>query len=303
MASKNYRFDFYECVTRNSTPGRERSTTDIFRDLHDRFSRQSSTVKELAGRNYELRFIAETVYGWKGIIGKHRENDLPHAAVIGGEEREIQLEPNENLLEKAHFTYHQDYQLLILQRNHFCISSSNFSKYLTESGNVTALNPIIDTADLRWLMNNKIKVRTAEIAIARPTNPELFEGVEHDFNNALIATLNGSSPAKLNLTLKGDGYSRSADKRYLDSGFKRAITEMQSVFDVQKCKLLLENEESMSTHPVDLVADRLVFDKRIEVLGRYPSSSNMWAALSEARTENEEELQNYFGRPDANRLS
>jgi len=303
--NKNYNFDFYQCVTRSSDENMpERQTADVLSELFQRHSDPGrNTVKEIHRNKYELRMIEETDYGYRGIIGKHRENDLPHAAVVNGEEREITLAPNENLLEKAHFTYHVDYSVLIMQRNHYCISSNNMGKYLSIPGYATALNPVIEPADLQWLMNNSVQVRTAEIAIARPRNPDLFRGLEHDFNNTIISTLNGTGTAKLNLSLRGDAHSRDPEQRYLSGAFKRGIREMQTTFDVKKCKLLLENQDTQMTHPVDLVADRLFFDKTISVEGRYPPTFEMWSALAEAREEKEAELVNYFGSMELQRLA
>jgi hypothetical protein len=229
------------------------------------------------------------------VIGKHRKNDLPHAAVIGGDERPITIAENENLLEKAYFTFYNDYSLLIIQRNHLCIGFKSLSKYFSDSGYITSLNPVIEVEDLQWLLNSHVQVRTAQIAIARPTNPDLFRDCEHDFNNSIISTLKGTGTAMLNLSLRGDAKSSDPDERYLSSIFKRAIREMQSEFDVKKCKLLLENDDTNISHPVDLVADRLYFSKQIDVTGRYPPVNEMWSALAEARDENEGELANYFG--------
>ncbi|UYI50027.1 hypothetical protein OFO16_18700 [Vibrio natriegens] len=176
-------------------------------------------------------------------------------------------------------------------------------KYLTESAYVTVLNPIIETADLQWLMNNHVQIRTAEFAIARPTNPALFNDVEHDFNNSIISTLNGTGTAVLNLSLRGNARSDIAEERYLASTLKGALRELQTKFDVKKCKLLLENDETLITHPVDLVADRLFYVKTIEVEGRYPPAFEMWLALDEARSEKENELANYFGDLNQARLA
>lgn len=304
MANRTYYFDFYECVTRNSNANAElRSTSDMLRIAFERKSSGHSTVKEIAGRNYEFRTLEQTDFGYRGIIGKHRENDLPHAAIIDGDEREIELAPNENLLEKAHFHFYEDYQVLILQRNHFCVSSNNLGKHLSEQGYVTTLNPVIETADLQWLMRDNIQVRNIQVAIARPRNPELFQNIEHNFNNSIISTLSGSRAANINLSLRGNAHSRDPEERYLDSSLKRAIREMQSTFDVRKCKILLENQDNFITHPIDLVADRLFFDKEVNVEGRYPPTFEMWGALSEARFEREAELVNYFGDLNGERLA
>lgn len=304
MPSKNYHFDFYECSTLNSNANAHpRLPFDILSGMLTRFDQNDSTVKKIGSNSYELRHIEATEYGFKGIIGKHRENDLPHAAIIGGEEREISLEPNENLLEKAYFSYHSDYSILIIQRNHLCISSNNMGKYLTESAYVTTLNPVIEAADLQWLMNNHVQIRTAEFAIARPTNPDLFDDVEHDFNNAIVSTLSETGTALLKLSLRGNARADVAGERYLASTVKGALRELQTKFDVKKCKLLLENDETLITHPVDLVADRLFYTKQIEVEGRYPPAFEMWDALDESRVEKENELINYFGDLNQARLA
>ncbi|MBB1391680.1 hypothetical protein H5185_20035 [Shewanella sp. SG44-6] len=304
MSSKNYHFDFYECSIFNSSANAiPRTSFEILNSMLAKYAQGDSRVKQIGNNSYELRHLEATAFGFKGIIGKHRQNDLPHAAVIGGVEREIELAANENLLEKAYFSYHSDYSVLILQRNHLCISSSSMGKYLSESAYVTSLNPVIEAADLQWLLNNNVQVRTAELSIARPTNPELFNGIEHDFNNSIISTLKGTGAAKLNLTLRGNGRSDIAEERYLATTFKGALRELNTKFDVKKCKLLLEDDETLATHPVDLVADRLFFTKQIEVEGRYPPIIEMWDALNESRAEKENELANYFGDLNQERLA
>jgi hypothetical protein len=304
MASKDYNFDFYQCSTFNSsTNAIPRASFEILNGMLAKYQLGDSCVKQIGSNSYELRHLEATAYGFRGILGKHRQNDLPHAAFIGGEEREIALDKNENLLEKACFSFHSDYSVIIIQRNHLCINSNNMGRYLTDSAYITSLNPVIEATDLQWLLNNHVQIRTAEFSIARPTNPDLFNDIEHDFNNSIVSTLNGTGTAKLNLSLRGNARSDVAEERYLASTLKGALRELQTKFDVKKCKLLLENDETLVTHPVDLVADRLFYTKQIEVEGRYPPITEMWAALDESRTEKENELVNYFGDLNQERLA
>lgn len=304
MTTRTYAFDFYQCNTFNASSNAVPMTSfDIFNLMFANFNNGDSNVKQISSSSYELRLLEATDYGFRGVIGKHRKNDLPHVAIFGGDERSIDLAPNENLLEKAYFTYYSDYSVLILQRNFYCISSKTFGKYLTKSGYITTLNPIIEATDLKWLMDNHVQIRTAEFIIARPTNPDLFQGVEHDFNNSIIATLNGTGTANINMTLRGNARSDVSEERYLASTLKGALRELQTTFDVKKCQLLLENDETFITHPVDLVANRLIYKKPINVDGRYPPSAEMWTAIKEARVEKETDLANYFGGLDQERLN
>ncbi|TNC80688.1 MAG: hypothetical protein C9356_12370 [Oleiphilus sp.] len=177
------------------------------------------------------------------------------------------------------------------------------ARFLSDSGYVTSLSPVIEPTDLQWMINNKIHLRHAEIAIARPRNPELFQRMEHDFNNSIVTTLTGTGTAMLKIEIRGDAKSTDPECRYLAQNVKRAFREMQANFDVRKCKLLLEHEDSHITHPVDLVLDRLIFQKDIAIETRYPPLFEIWEALTEARTEKEEELRRYFGSLERMRLT
>ncbi|KEI70320.1 DUF6731 family protein [Endozoicomonas elysicola] len=302
VTTKKFYFDFYQCDVRSSNQLPTMSMEGIlshFKSLFDGL--ETNTVRKVAGREIELRSIEITDYGYRGTVGKYRKANLPHAAVPGGEEREIDLNENEHLLEKAYFKYFSDYSLIIFQRNRYAISSDYFSHYLSINGYNVSLNPIIEPADLQRLMDDEVQLRAATLTIARPTNPALFENVEHDFNNTIIQSLNSSNAATVNLILRGDGHSGDPEKRYLDSSLKRAFLELKNKFDVKKADLVLE--DGGISHPLDLVTDRLVFDKDITISGRYPSSSDMWSAIWEARSEKEVEVSSYFGTLDQERLA
>ena len=58
MANRTYCFDFFECVTRNSNANADlRSTSDMLQIAFERKFSGNSTVKVIAGRNYEFRTI------------------------------------------------------------------------------------------------------------------------------------------------------------------------------------------------------------------------------------------------------
>ncbi|MCC8995975.1 MAG: hypothetical protein LM517_02710, partial [Nitrosomonas sp.] len=270
------------------------SSDEIFRRFKHKFgSRTENTVQQCNGRTLELRKIEETDYGFRGAIGSYRESLLPHVGIPGGNERELNLEENEHLIEKAYFKYFSDYSLLIFQRNRMALNSSLFSLYLSSfNGYTTALNPILEVADLKRLMGGEANLRSINLTIARPTNPDLFLDVKHDFNNAIIASLNSSNAASVNLTVRGDGRSRNPKERYLDSALKRALLELLNRFNVKKADIQLE--ENGIAHPLDLIADRLTHSMEIEMQGKYPDESQVWYALKDSRRVKERELQNYF---------
>ncbi|MCE0292441.1 hypothetical protein LVU62_06430 [Klebsiella variicola subsp. variicola] len=297
MASKRFFFDFYQCNTISTDANAAiQSPEDVFNSLFVEYSENPTrTVRKVGSKLIEIRFLERTRYGYRGVIGKHRANDLPHVAVAGGQEREILLEENENLLEKAYFHFYSQDSVLIIQRNRFCYSWLLLSKYLSSSSQNTTVNPIIQANSLEWLLRNEVHIKTLEIGIARPRNAQIFENVEHDFNNALIATLNGTNSAKVNLTLRGDGRADAPENRYLGSRLKRALTETLETFEVEKLKLETQDIETGIQHPIDLVADKLVYYTDVELGGRYPLAASIWDALTQAKDSKNDELAAYFG--------
>ncbi|SIQ30521.1 DUF6731 family protein [Marinobacterium stanieri] len=295
--------DFFQCQIINSRADLPARTMEqVFEQLLTQHrSPDQNTVRELGGKAYELRDIETTSTGYRGVIAKYKKADLPHAAIPGGEERELDLAEDEQLLDKTFFSYYSDYALIILQRNRFAINPMRFGRYLSQGGYNVSLNPIIEAADLRRLMADDVNIRVAEISIARPTNPALFEGLEHNFNNSIMQSLGVSNAAKINLTMRGDGHSDSPEQRYLDSGLKRAFLEMKDRFDVSKAQLELEDAGGV-VHPLDLVTDRLVYDEVIEFDGRYPSASRMQEVIDNARNVKEPEILSYFGALDETRI-
>lgn len=299
---KKFTFDFFQCETQSMQSSPSRVPTDeIFLKLKNKFDTVgANTVREFNGNILELRKIEQTDYGFRGVIGKYRTAVLPHAAVPGGAERELDLHKDEHLIEKSYFKYYSDYALLILQRNRHALNNTLFGQYLSLNSYLTILNPIIEPADLQKLLRNEVNVRGVMVSIARPTNHELFINSEHDFNNSIIQSLNSSKAAVIKVEMRGDGRSDNPEKRYLASSLKRAFLELKNRFNIKSARILLE--EGGVTHPLDLVADRLMFQIDIKMSGRYPFDSDMWGALRSARELKEVEIKKYFGVLNSDRL-
>lgn len=299
---KRIYFDFFQCVPIAAQAHLPPVGMDaLFASLMDDHNgADTDTVRNIGGRSYELRRIERRQYGYRGVIGKYRLSNLPHAAVPGGEERELDLREDEGLLEKSYFKYFTENSVLVLQRNRNSINHDRFSRYLSVNGYTVALDPIIEPTDIRRLLNGEVSLRSMDIRVAKPTNPELFEGVQHDFNNSLIQGLNASRATVMNLNVRGDGHSRVPEQRFLAADIKRAFVEMKRCFDLQKAQLVVE--EDGIDHPIDLVTDRVVHNTVMEFEGRYPLPNDMWAALMEAKQEKDAELTNYFGALNGERL-
>ena len=304
---KKLSFDFFCCSAMVLKNKNHIDKSEIFFDLLDdilkKFSEKKTVYRKIGSNTYELRFLEKTDYGYRGIIGKHSDSDLPYAAEIGGNERPIPLSPDENLLEKSYFNIYRDYSIIILQRNRCCINYRVLGKFFSNSDVYISLDPVILPESLSLLIDNRIQIRNLELSIAKPTNPELFKDkCQHPFNNSIIQSINCSNSSKFNLTLRGNSRADVNNGRYLASTLKGALSELLSNFDVKKCKALLEDECDMVTHPVDLILDRIIYDEKIKMNGRYPLESDIWQALTNARKYKDKKLEQYFGALNKPRL-
>jgi hypothetical protein len=225
---KKIYFDFYQCeVIASQQLPTPISIDIIFQDFKEALENSNpSTAKKIFGHTFNLNKIEKTTYGYKGVICKYRTENLPHAATLRGEERELVLREDEHLIEKTFFKFFHDCSLLIMQRNWNSIKYNQFSSYLSRHDCTVSLNPIIKSADLRLLMSNTSNLKWVKLKIARPTNADLFQGTRHDFDNSIYQSMNTSKAATIDMTLRGDARSKDLEKRYLDPAIKRAFYEL-----------------------------------------------------------------------------
>lgn len=303
MPTRKYTFDFYgTSYASSNAEAPARTLGDRLHDIHELKNARQPYYKEIGSLTYEVRELVPTEYGFKGVVGKHRHIDLPPAAFVGGDERELELDEGENILEKSHFQYHADMGVIVVQRNVMCIGHTKLAILFAEAGYTCALNPVVNPADLRKLAQGNMMLKHAKISIARPTNPALFQGLEHDFNNTIFQSMDQTGSAKLNAEFRGDGRSRDPERRYLDPRIKRAFRELTATFDVDRCDILLEDIDTGMTHPIDLVADRVLAVKQVETVGRNATTVDIFHAMEEAKLEQQDRLEQYFGVPGEPRI-
>ena len=71
---------------------------------------------DLSGERYQVRDLQKVGRVWKGTFGKLRD-DAPHLVNSDNEEKELDLDDGDRLLEKCHFLYRELGNLLVWQLN------------------------------------------------------------------------------------------------------------------------------------------------------------------------------------------
>lgn len=240
---------------------------------------------------YHYQLIAERIGrgSYRGEFKRFGHDDLPHAGVPNGPEREIELDPEENTIERNYFLFFQGGKLLVWQENRRASSTGLLSKYLSSVFNHTVTFPPLLTPDAHraFLLGNH-RPKVIEFSVARPRNAEMYHGTEESERVLrLIAGLGGMSGSfRISANTLGIKGRLLDAARALGLGNDLAESGLAS-----KVRLELEGVD----HPIDLISDRLRVRIEVEMNGRYPDPFGMYAELERARAEVAGELREILG--------
>lgn len=291
MAEKSFTIEFY-----TGQVGADGAAGKVSAKLREMADLDRCPVHEIGGHLYEIRDLVSHNNGasFHGVFAKFRKDDLPHAGAPGGEEREIDLDDDEGLLEKNHFLYFRAHELLVYQRNGHGSTTNRMGMYLSGLFNETVIfNPVLQSEPMRRLLRGEAQPRTLDLSFAKPTNPDAFP--RDDWNANLISVLTRAGGARMSIHISA-GKSKDPQVRYLGRQIKRAITQLINNTEVTKARFVVE--EDGVQHPIDLIADRLLSQQAVRMNGHYPIPDEMYRALRRARDEHRAALHEYFGDPD-----
>lgn len=292
MTTKPFTIEFF--IGQVGADGRAGRISRAFRDMSNL---ERCPVREIGGHSYEIRDLIMNGNGasFHGVFAKFRTDDIPHAGSPGGYEREIELDDDEGLLEKNHFLYFRSHELLVYQRNGHGSTTNRLGAYFSDILNETVVfNPVLQLEPMRRLLRGDAHPRSLDLSFAKPTNPVQYPG--NDWSNHLLNVLNMSGGVRMSLHISAEGRSSDPSYRYLGARIKRTVAQLMNNVDVTKAKFMVE-EDGVS-HPIDLIADRLLSRQDVTMNGRYPNSSEMYQALRRAKDDHRDALHEYFGDPD-----
>jgi hypothetical protein len=236
---------------------------------------------------YELRDFVSFNNGaaFRGVLAVLRD-DAPNIREANGAERPIVLAPDERIIEKNHFLYFKDQELLVWQVNGHGSHVSRFERYLsTVAGHGVSLSDIIQPAALERL--NAGTVKRFKVRIASPRNAEAVDpnNWESDAFN-LMRGVNGT-----NITLE---ISTRKHGKGLANEIKQVAHRLLDRADTRALEVKLDGQ----TEPIDLFADCLTEKIEVKMVGAYPDTQDMFAGLAAAKDRRRGDLDGYFGQGD-----
>jgi len=173
----------------------------------------------------------------EGDMLRIRMDDLPTRARTTGDEKPLDLDPDEGLGNNTAFLYHPRMRVLALQRNSTGATRSTFANYFSEmSAQCISLVPVISGEALQRLCKRRV-FRKIRIRIARLGNTSYLQeaGLDHDEALSVLEKLKGQS---LDVTVS--------------MGHLTGSLERESVVDIAKRLLALRSKARGAVQTLDV---------------------------------------------------
>lgn len=289
MTSRKFRVGFF--VGHVGAGGRDGQVSQTLLTLSQQARCQAITSGDIL---YQIRELVSFNDGtsFRGVFAKIRTTDIPHIGGTDGEEREIDLEDDEGVLEKNHFLYFQQHELLVFQSNGNGSTVEAFGRYFSDIVNhTTVFNAVLKADAMRRMMRADLEPRIIELSVARPTNPDLYPN--NDWSSELFGLMAGINGFKAHIKISAEGTGQARGK--LTELVKRAAAAMVNNGNASIARIKMAGIEQ----PIDLIADRVIAQVSVEMNGRYPVPDQMFQALGKAKDQSAGDLDAFFGGQNA----
>jgi hypothetical protein len=283
MSQKTYVIRFYSGMV--SSPDSTVSVSTTLKDLCERKSRgEIISGYKADGLEYELRELEAFNCGesFKGVLAVLRD-EAPHIRDGFGNERPIELEHDERLIEKNYFLHFKDRELLVWQVNGKGSHVNRLEAYLKNiCGCPVVFADIINSASLEKL--DRGPIRRIKFKIARQRNAEAID--PNCWESRAFELMGGVDATTLSIEV-----ATRRKKKGLSDSVKEAVHRLMDRTETRSIEVKLLGIEE----PIDIFADRIKDRIQVEMRGLYPVPSEMFSELASAKDRQAEALDAYFG--------
>ena len=281
MGQKKFGVRFYKGTAAHATT----QVSDILQQLYTgHVAGQPYPHVSIGSLAYELRNFTSHNSGvvFTGVLAVLRD-DAPNIRDDQGVERPIDLQPGERLIEKNHFMFFKERQLLVWQVNTRASHISRFENYLhAASGLVLGFDDIITAASFKRISEGTVK--KLEVRIAAPKNPDLIPS--DDWTAQAMDMMRGVGATSIKIDVS------TRTKKGLMPAVKDVIDRLKDSAEAESIKVKLADE----SEPIDLVADSIKGKVTVNMLGVYPDPADMFTQLQQLKDAKKGDLDDYFGQ-------
>jgi hypothetical protein len=233
---------------------------------------------------YELRDFESFNGGasYRGVLAVLRD-DAPNIRTATGGEKPIQLEVDEHVIEKNHFLYFRENELLVWQVNGRASHISRLEAYLANvAGHAVSLADVLNEQAIKRLDNGiiqRLEIRVARVRNAEAVDPNSWVGSTFDLMNGLDGT-----------TLSIDIGTRRK-KRGLSAKAMGVVHGLMARPETRSLRVKLDGQDDL----IDLFADCIKDRIGVGMVGLYPVPAEIFSALAAAKDNQKGALDACFG--------
>jgi hypothetical protein len=215
---------------------------------------------------------------WKGVFGRLRD-DAPHVVDARDLESPIPLQPTDRLIEKCHFLYIANHDILVWQVNKNVASVSKFSFFIGNLLNSAVfVNIVVGANSLQRVIGGTVK--NIECKVAAPRTPLT---ATPNYSQPMFDLMNSVHGATIKVNI-------SAGRGTLSGSIRRLISWANANPDTKTLKAKLEGEDE----PIDLLVDRISVSIEVPLTGHYPNPVHVFNKLDAAFNLKRQELAPFF---------
>lgn len=222
---------------------------------------------DLSGEKFQMRGLAYVGSIWKGTFVKLRD-DAPHVVAANDQERELDLEEGDHLIEKCHFIYRERGNVLVWQANRSAGGLSRAEEYLSALvDQVVTLPYVMNDAEIEQVLRGNLY--ELDFAYDRPEAPT---NQAPRWHQGAFDMMSGIDAAHAKFTLRAPRGGSLAERT------KQMVREVISAAGTGKVRVKLTEDKEL----IELFMAPLKDEIRVEMFGRYPVPARVFEALEEA---------------------
>lgn len=277
MSNKEYTIDFYLVKSID-----EDNKIITFSHLLDKIIEKNDAIVDIKGFKRDIFGISQNKGNYSAQVRKLRDNDLPEVGKLGTESKPLELKQDQGIIERNCFLFDSSKDILIWQNNMHGCNANIFADIVSQITNSKViLLPIIKKEAYKSLLHKgRLKTKSLEVSIARPSNLDLYTS-DDPISSKLLEMLEAVGSDSLNITLSTD--VRRRDSKGFLSNF--SLSSIPSLLGLQpkKAKIIVQDEENDIQYPVDLISDRIRATAFVEYEnGKHIPASIIYEAMRQA---------------------
>lgn len=233
---------------------------------------------------FQVRSITAYAGGnvFSAVFGRCKFGQKPEQASVDGGEEDVDLKPGYGLVEKNHFVFLKDLNLVIFQRNGNAARYTHFQNYLNKPNyEGYTLLPVL-TKDSYSRIENGGPLKKLEISVR---SPAIALDAETAYLKNYIDMFQGSRAGSMKVVLSG------AKSGGLTHEAKHAFLSLARYGRAKVARAIMQDDNEV----IDLIADRITHPMSVSVLpnGR-PDAASMFQELAAAKDACASQLREYF---------